>query len=245
MMATALKLKKHSAIELRRIREHIYNKRVTPKARGLFRGVSGERFHIPGTGQRTDNFKLLVKNNFNTDFDTGAWPEKSDALPVYKKLKQYSGTDYGAAMIHRILQDNTNKSSPRFEIRYDDGKKGQKAQAGYNFILLSNDFPEKTPFKGGEKKYPLSIIHHEFGHTRFFSHHAGPVEVSHIHERLAVIHNDNPVRVLNGHEPRYTYFKHGKTINIITGKTSTTLHTVLEDNPAVLVKIGSPGAYRK
>jgi len=245
-MATPLrKIKKLTAHQLRRMREDIYKKHVMPRPRGLFTGVDGERFQIPAPGARAKNFNAFVAANFVQGFEPGSWPDVVTGLPVYQKLKDYSNTEYGAAMIFRVLQDNNNKSTQHFQVRYDDGAAGEKAQAGFNFILLSKGFPDTTPFKGGEKKYPLSIIHHEFGHTRFFSSHPGPVTVTHPHERLAVIHNDNPVRMLNSHEPRYTYYKNGKTINIITGATSTSLHTVLENDPRVLVKIGSAGAYRK
>ena len=244
MATTQRAVKKLTAHQLRRIREEIYKRHVHPRPRGLYTGINGETFKIPGTGSRSGEFKAFTEANFVKDFNPGAWPNSNINLPVYKKLMEYSQTDYGAAMILRILQDNKNKNTPHFEVRYDDGASGQKAQAGYNFILLSNNFPNNSLFKGGEKKHHLSIIHHEFGHTRFFSNSNGPVSVTHQHERLAVIHNDNPVRILNMHEPRYTYHKNGKTINIITGATSLTLHTVLSDDPTVLVKIGSTGAYR-
>ena len=245
MMATTQQaVTKLSNLQLRRIRQEIYNRRVHPRPRGLYTGINGESFKIPGASSRSRHFKDFTEENFVKGFNPDAWPDTIKNQPVYKKLMEYSQTDYGAAMIFRVLQDNKNKNTPRFEVRYDDGATGQKAQAGYNFILLSNDFPDSSPFKGGEKKFYLSIIHHEFGHTRFFSNNNGPTTVTLQHERLVVIHNDNPVRILNRNEPRYTYYKNGKTINIITGATSLTLHTVKDDDPTVLVKIGSPGAYR-
>ncbi len=72
-------------------------------------------------------------------------------------------------------------------------------------------------------------------------------------ERQTVIHLENPIRLLRGMEPRYTYFK-GKgegrdkgTINIITGEkafVSENRNTILADDPTKLVKIGSKGAYK-
>jgi len=231
--------------QLRRIREGIYKKLVRPRPRGLFTGINGETFFVPDAKLRLANFKTFMTENIVTGFNEGSWPTSINTLPVYHKLMEYSLTDYGAATIFRVLHDNKNNKTPHFELRYDDGVSGQKAQAGYNFVLLSINFPDNMPFKGGEKKHHLGIIHHEFGHTRFFTGDKGPVIVTHQHERLAVIHNDNPVRMLNTHEPRYTYHTNNKTINILTGATSLTLHTVLENDPTVLVKIGSAGAYRK
>jgi len=65
------------------------------------------------------------------------------------------------------------------------------------------------------------------------------------HERQAVINLENPIRMNKGLEPRYTYYNGKKTINIITAEPSSIEHTVSEDDPTKLVKIGSKGAYRK
>lgn len=64
-------------------------------------------------------------------------------------------------------------------------------------------------------------------------------------ERQAVINLENPVRMENGLEPRYTYYNGSRTINIITGKDSPIEHTILESDPSKLVRIGSAGAFRK
>jgi len=100
---------------------------------------------------------------------------------------------------------------------------------------------------GGEKKYDLAIIHHEFGHTRFFRK-LNDMKIKDFKlkdERQAVINLENPIRLKKGMEPRYTYYNGKRTINIISGIPSETDHTVMEDDPTRLVKIGSKGALRK
>lgn len=64
-------------------------------------------------------------------------------------------------------------------------------------------------------------------------------------ERQAVINFENQVRIENGLEPRYTYYNGSRTINIIAGKDSPVEHTILDSDPATLVRIGSAGAFRK
>jgi len=159
---------KRSQHELRKIRIAIYKKKI--RARDLFKGVNGETFHVPESlSARQANFKAFVKANFETDFsEPGCWPDNINNLPLYKKLKAYSETRYGSATIYRILQDNkVAKARKRrvFKVRYDDGMNGQSARGGLDFIRITNNFPNSLPYQGGERKYGLAIIHHEFGHT--------------------------------------------------------------------------------
>ncbi len=67
---------------------------------------------------------------------------------------------------------------------------------------------------------PLAIIHHEFGHTRYFSGHRPGRLVTLQDERIAVINMENPARMFNKNEPRYAYYhpETKMTINIITGE---------------------------
>jgi len=249
---------KNSQLALRNKRIVIYRKNV--RARGLFKGVNGETFHVPESlVARQSNFKEFVKVNFEYDFSKpNVWPDNVVNLPVYKKLKHYSETAYGAAMIYRVLQDNKKaiiQKRELFKVRYDDGATGQTPQAGLNFILLTRDFPNKSPYKGGEKKYDLAIIRHEFGHTRFFRKKCNTkkMNITLEDERQAVINLENPIRLQKGLEPRYTYFRlkgvgrDKGTINIITGEKaliSENRNTILLDDPTKLVKIGSKGAYK-
>ncbi len=257
-MSTPLKEKqttKPSQLELRSQRIAIYKMKVY--ARNLLTGVNGEVFHVPETlMSRQSNFKEFVKINFEHDFiELGVWPNNITHLPVYKKLKAYSETPYGAATIYRILQDNKKASRQKrsvFKVEYDDGAYGQEARGGFNFIRLTKNFPNNRPYPGGEKKYDLAIIHHEFGHTRFFRkpNKMKIIEFSLRDERQAVIDLENPVRMNKGMEPRYTYYRNSVrkgekgTVNIITGKRLMGVWTVLEDDPTQLVELGSKGAYR-
>jgi len=129
-MSIAIKEKhttKLSQLELRHKRITIYRERVY--VRNLLKGVNGEVFHAPETlMSRQVNFTEFVKINFEHDFiERGAWPDVVINLPVYNKLKAYSETRYGAAMIYRILQDNKNAIFHKraiFKVRYDDGVSG-------------------------------------------------------------------------------------------------------------------------
>jgi len=180
------------------------------------------------------------------------WPGVITGLPVYKKLKEYSETSFGAAMIYRILQDNKKRKlmkKPLFAVEYDDGGYGQNANGGFNFIRLTKDFPDSRPYPGGEKKYYPAIIHHEFGHTRFFMKNGNIKQNGNItlkDEILAVIHLENPIRMRQGYEPRYTYRQGASTINIITGKDHPKgIDTICESDPTLPMKIGVKGAYRR
>jgi len=157
--------------QLRNNRIAIYKKHIN--ARALNRGVNCEVFHVPESLVfRQKNFKTFVIENFVNDMDrAGIWPDVITGLPVYNKLKAYSETPYGAAVIYRILLDNKNRrlnKKPLFMVQYDDGVFGQNASAGLNYIRLSKNFPDSRPYPGGEKKYYPAIIHHEMGHTRLF-----------------------------------------------------------------------------
>jgi len=258
-MSIAIKEKRTanlSQLELRNKRIAIYKKNVF--ARNLFKGVNGETFHIPESlMSRQANFKEFVKINFEYGFtEYGAWPNNVTNLPVYKKLKAYSETNYGAATIYRILQDNKKAALQKrkvFKVQYDDGVSGQTPQGAFNYIILPKNFPDNRPYSGGERKYDLAIIHHEFGHTRFFrkSNNMKKIMFTLNDERRAVIYLENPIRMKKGMEPRYTYYrKRGEngekgTINIITGDRLAGLYTILENDPTKLVKLGSKGAYRR
>jgi len=242
-----LKTTKPNQAQLRNIRISIYKKNV--KARPLNKGINGEVFHVPESlVSRQKNFKEFVSENFVYGMDrSGIWPDVITGLPVYKKLKEYSETTFGAAMIYRVLQDNKKRKlmkKPLFAVEYDDGKAGQNASAGFNYVRLSRDFPNSMPYTGGEKKYYPAIIHHEFGHTRFFNMTQNP-NISRLDERQAVIHLENPIRMKQGYEPRYTY-KQSSTTIIITGNDHPKgFDTVNESDPSKPMKIGTKGAYRR
>lgn len=172
---------------------------------------------IPQPPQREKNFTLFVEQNFSSlkhSFEAiNPWPDSKSHIKAYKVLHQYAQTTYGAVMIKRVLDDNNKSSIKRFSVRLDDNK---TANANTHFISFPSNFPLKEVFPGGEKIDPLAVIHHEFGHTRYFTKQTSTALVSILNERTAVIENSNPVRMLNKNEPRYTYYNGKETINIIT-----------------------------
>jgi hypothetical protein len=136
----------------------------------LTRGPKGEIYPVPDKANRIKNFKQLVQENFIRDpFAIRPWPKVLDGLNAYEKFKSYAQTDYDAAMIYRILKDNKVRDShnqERFRVHYfADGQEGM-AQGNANFLTLSPRF-NSGRHPGGEKRFGLSIIHHELGHTRF------------------------------------------------------------------------------
>lgn len=164
---------------------------------------------------RKTNFKKFAKNNFSKidldrddAFDVPQYEGPAKTSEAYYWLKRYSETEYGALMIARALK------RPSFKIRTMNGQ----AQANTDYISLPADFPRKSNYPSGEKIVPLAVIHHEFEHTLF-----GTVANKHgsIQDELVAVRAlENPVRILHGEEPRYTYYQaHSlSTINIITGK---------------------------
>lgn len=209
---------------------------------------------VPAMAKRTENFKELVKSNFtnldyfmsdNPQLSEGhnfVWGAGKETTSAFKMLKKYAHTSYGAMMVKRILLDNKKpQHGKRFFIRLDSDS---TAQAGTDWISLPADFPLKETFPGGEKIDPLAVIHHEFGHTKFYekvNHKKAHAAVTICHERLVVINNSNPVRIFNGLEPRYTYFKRdaNQTINIITGDIKPGIWLYNKEDPSVLEKPGA------
>lgn len=147
-------------------------------------------------------------------------------------LQEYALTPYGAIMIKRVLKDNEKLTVKRFSVRLDNNK---TANANTYFISFPSNFPLKDYYPGSEKIDPLAVIHHEFGHTRFFTSQKVTAVVSIQDERKAVIYNSNPVRMLNKYEPRYTNYNGAETINIITGKTKPGIWSFDKTDPRILV----------
>jgi len=215
---------------------------------------------------RVKNFDKFVIENFidNSKHHTEAWPANMKSSVSYGLIKQYALTEYGAISIKMALDDNPsrllyddfvseadfkNKDEYNQKYRFQVRHTNDSPQAGYNHMSFPLSFPNGKPFSGGELKDPLAIIHHEFGHTRFYSGQSKAVKVTLKHERKSIIENSNPVRILNGFEPRYTYtHTNGKsTINILTGKEETHAkdkgYTIKKDDPNILMLRGTKGAF--
>lgn len=191
--------------------------------------------------RRLANFKMLVSKNFGSvaNFSSSPWPSHMTSTKAYKNIKDYSETDFGAIVIEQVINDTR---PPLFEIQYEDGTH-TGAFGGQNFIKLTENFPNKPKFPGGEKTHGVSVIHHEFGHTRYFVSSATMLALK--KERTAVLKNSNPARIVSGLEPRYTYTHptYG-TINILVPSlVKPGIYTILKKDPTMLVPVGSKGAY--
>jgi len=153
---------------------------------------------------RKKNFQIFEKERFNTkdpwgDQIAGIFKKGSSA---YDHLKLYSQTRYGSLMIDRI-----NKYKGKFTVYLIlKGSKKFQAMGASHHIRLPVDFPELTVYPFTDQKIdPLAVIHHEFEHTIF-----GKLsyEIGSLQEEIAAVKNyENPVRILNGYEPRYVYYQ--------------------------------------
>jgi len=249
---------------LREMREMIYgcvlyNVNVLPKEQMyklMYRGGNDNKtYKIPKAGKdRLDNFKKFVDENFHFyDGRDFSWPDKSklDNIYVYELLKQYSQQPYGAAMIRAILDKNkttSHDSFNRFLVNYNPNSGKPRSKGGYNSITISNEIGKNNNgyHPGGEKRFGLSLIHHEFGHTQFGYYKD---DVTMIVEKEVVIRYSNPVRVYHKMEPRYTYAHplfNDKTIGIVDVKNK--IHgkrmTIREDDPRKIVSPGTAGARK-
>lgn len=242
----AIYRKKHSKIRV--IRHGCLNK-------------SKVKLHSPSKlYQRRKNFKQFIKENFADDpfLSRGNWPKIKTHIPAYQYFKQFSETNLGSAFIDLVLKDNKirlKNKKPLFIVKYEKDLTGQQALGWGNSIRLGGKFPKPGRFPGGERKNPITIIAHEFGHTRFFylkrggkglldcpcSEKGKDVKIE--DERDIVLYIENPFLIKRGHEPRYTYRLKNTTINIITGKKHPIgTHTILKNDPAVPAVVGKKGS---
>jgi len=162
-------------------------------------------------------------------------PISDFTILAYIELKKYSVTAYGSLTIAKIMSDHTicsetekdsilDKIKDKKENKIQDAKLktfklviGDTGTAGGSpsFIIIPPEFPKMDYFPGGEEVDTLAVIHHEFGHTLASS--GKMYSGSLIDERNLVVNIDNPARIINGKEPRYTYYDSttDQTINII------------------------------
>ena len=242
--------------QLKQVREKIYFTKIykTPHmsksaALKFLQSWNGKIFDIPNAATiREKNFQEFVKNNFakHDEFASGTrWPDKLIGFSPYETLKCYAKTDYGAMMIKRVLMDNLT-GGRRFEVTL---RGSGAAEGNENHIFLPENFGTMNcnaahgyQFGGDGQKidYP-AIIHHEFRHTKYFGKKLAQT-VSLRDERDAVLYNENPARVINGYEPRYSYYDGSRTINIITGEVVAGKYGVKADDPTEFIKRGTKGS---
>lgn len=121
-------------------------------------------------------------------------------MPLYKLFEAYAQTDYGALMIQKVLTEAGHKP---FVVK---AIAGVAPKAWDDLMVFPPDFPKpgaRFAF-GGQEVDPLAILHHEFEHTRFGKHPQSSEQIL-AEEAFTVAEVENPVRILNGFEPRYTY----------------------------------------
>ena len=241
-----------TAIQQRLKRERIYRQKMP--AVNLMLGKNGQVLHPAPKGIRSSNFLKFVELYFTGVDDPNNRDPFSDTYQRstkmkkgangYKAFRRFADTDYGSYVIKEML-DNKNKYK-KFKIKEAFGP---GAVANYDTILLPKTFPTRKKFNGifGQDVYDLAIIYHEFSHTMVFRSTASKEKkIDIFDERLAVINFENPVRMLMGYEPRYTYTIRGQaqTINIITKITGDGILLVDKNDPTKLVSPTSKDALR-
>ncbi|MBI3561440.1 MAG: hypothetical protein HY080_06950 [Gammaproteobacteria bacterium] len=243
---------KNTEQELRAQREKIYctdtqgGAPCTPGAIAQALGIT-HAGDIPPMEGRITMFHRLVEQNFVQEMDVfsehypNSWQTHVlSQFKAYHAFLDYAKTPYGAVMMGRILRDNFTSSFigvKRFKIIRDDN---DSAKGGPDVIKLPTGFPLITVLNTGDKVDPSAIIHHEFGHTRFFKGHHSRKEVSIQDERIAVIRMENPARMYNKNEPRYAYYHPdlGVTINIITGQVKHGIWATDKADPRIFIEPG-------
>ncbi|MCA9780333.1 MAG: hypothetical protein KC800_26590, partial [Candidatus Eremiobacteraeota bacterium] len=144
-------------------------------------------------------------------------------------LKEYSQTDFGAAMFSRVASDAleavedgmlTNDGEVTIDGQFEGYQPfriscGQSGQGGPNGIVLPASYPEIFRHSG-QTIHPLAIIHHEMGHTRY-GLPAGPADIVtdehgsryHVEHEMEIVRRfENPVREQYGYAPRTSYTNH-------------------------------------
>lgn len=235
--------KQATKLELELLRRRIYATRIP--AYNLMRSETGKVLPPAPAGLRKGNFEKFVKLYFyNLDHSQNTDPFHADyGMPTrltkgssgYKAFERFALTDYGSYVIKTMIDKPD---------RYKGFKVWENAFGGahgdYHFISLPKDFPARETFlTSGQRIHDLAIIYHEFAHTMMFRSPASKdTDITIYDEREAVLKFENPVRIRDNYEPRYTYTKRdgSQTINIITREVKPGKWSVRKDDPAVLVK---------
>jgi len=160
---------------------------------------------LPDAQTRQTHFQTFVQRHFpqrpadSDEFDSENYGPTPD-MPVYQLFEAYAQTDYGALMIQKVLAEAGDKP---FVVK---AVEGVSPKAWEDIMVFPPNFPRPDArfAAGGQPVDPLAILHHEFEHTRF-GRHAQSLEEILAEEAFTVSEIENPVRVLNGYEPRYTY----------------------------------------
>jgi len=163
-----------------------------------------DRAALLSMDERKNNFIIFERERFNK---ADPWGSQLDGIfkkgiKAYKYLKSYSETDYGSLMVARV-----NDSKDEFTIyAITEGDEKYQAMGTKTWIRLPVNFPLLTRYPlSGQLIDPLAVIHHEFEHTRFGR---SDYPIGSLREEVAAVRDyENPVRIINGFEPRYTYYQ--------------------------------------
>jgi len=169
---------------------------------------------------------------FYKSINPGGITRLAPTSKAYLAFQRYASTPYRSAVVKEMITDT--KKFNGFLIAQGTAN---EARGGIGVITFPRNFPTRKTFPiGGQRIYDLAIIHHELAHTQVFLNKVnGSATLK--DERQAVIVAENPVRKTKSYEPRYTYYRDGKTINIITADIKAGKWTVSKFNPAKLVKL--------
>ena len=237
-------IKKTDDYQLAQQRRKIYQSRLT--AYNLLRGETGKVLTPAAPSVRKPNFEQFVSLYFyNLDHAGNTHPfsdyygqptKLSRDSGGYKTFEKFAMTDYGSYVVKTML-DNPSK--------YKGFKVWENAFGGaygdYHFISLPKGFglQERRFATSKQRIHFLGILYHEFAHTMVFRPLSSKgIDITIYDEREAVLRFENPIRIRDNYEPRYTYTKRdgSETINIITRTVKPGKWTVRKDDPTVLVK---------
>ncbi len=221
-------------IKLRQQRISLYYASPLKKYKAIPKGLS-----VAEPGTRLTNFKKFASLYFYQIINLGGVTRLAPTSKGYLAFQRYAQTSYGSAVIKEMIT-NTEKFKG-FLIA--QGTKNE-ARGGIGILTLPKNFPTKRNFPvGGQKIFDLAIIHHEMAHTQvYLTKTTGKATIE--EERQAVIVAENPVRKIKGLEPRYTYFRKGTTINIITGIKKNKEMTISKYDPSILVDLTDKDALK-
>lgn len=205
MAGDAARLSPPQAAEAARWAAHVGSSDPAARVAWARRTLGLEGKALPDPAQREANFQRFAERFFpkrpadSDEFDANTYgPEPG--TPLHALFERYARTDYGAAMILKVLHEAGDRP---FQIK---AVHGISPKAWDDHMFFPPDFPKPgATFRfGGQPVDPLAILHHEFEHTRFGQHAQGEHKL--LDEELHTVRMvENPVRVLNGFEPRHTY----------------------------------------
>lgn len=191
---------------------------------------------------RENNFRLIEKINFSNELRL----ELKKNSNLKKLFQEFHQSDVGAYWFSLLAKDNIKKLNNgyfeiakdlnpfkiyevfeiltgqlnwpafdakaelvfRFDIFYGYGAFGSKSHITIGNLGFRKLFPGNC-----QKVDPIAILSHEFGHTRFSS-----ITESHTlqGEREVVRLYENPVRRMNGHDDRVSYYSTDSDQTIFT-----------------------------